>query len=79
MIKKGSYKTVCGFKARVFLSSPGDPIYHGGAIGAVMIPNHPAAFPGWIPVEWRMDGKAFVTSEIKGDAWTLKLETWEDD
>lgn len=74
-ISVGEYKTKCGFAARVFISQSGhfsESSNHGQAIGAVLIPVHPAAFPGWQECQWDAEtGKCLSRND--SDVWDLIL------
>jgi hypothetical protein len=72
MPKLGEAKTKCGFRAIVFMVDGSEtPIYLGGSIGAILIPNHPAACPGWTAVEWDQSGHCLTNSPL----WDLEANS----
>jgi O-glycosyl hydrolase len=68
-VHQGQYTTKCGFTAKVFITELTNV---GQAIGAILIPNHPAAFPGWESCEWDLEtGKCRTRQDV--DSWDLIL------
>jgi hypothetical protein len=71
------YKTKCGFQVEVYKTTAShysQSSNNGQAIGAILIPNHPAAFPGWQSCEWNAEtGKALGRADGSDD-WDLMEE-----
>lgn len=67
-VQKGSkFRTKCGFKVIIYSASHDNVL--SGIHGAILIPNHPATFPGWLINEWSGDtGKSLN----KNEHWDLQ-------
>lgn len=66
------YKTKCGFIAEIYRST--ESTNHDFAMGAILIPNHPATFPGYQPEKWDPVHGKCITKNMYNDAWDLAEE-----
>lgn len=66
-----TYMTKCGFKVEIYRT---ELTNIGQAIGAILIPVHPASCPGWQGAEW-IDGRCLGRSDSKYDGWDIEQPT----